>query len=88
MPSFSFIGYTLMELFRNLIIEDKFTNKQVRLFIHQMMCRKKQIIRHRKVFIRKSLRHNKVAKWLFHYLKKKNTEAATRKAEAVTGGVL
>ena len=35
------------------------------------------------------VRHNKVAKYLFNStFKKKNTEAATGDAEAVTGGVL
>ena len=37
MPIFSFIGYTLTELFRKLKIDDKFINKRVRLFIHQTM---------------------------------------------------
>ena len=44
MPIFSFTGYTLTELFRNLTIDDKFINKRVRLFIHQTTCREEKII--------------------------------------------
>ena len=58
----------------NLTIDEKFINKQVRLFIHQPMCLK----RHEKKKL--LVRHDKVAKWLFNYFKK-NIEAAT-------GGVL
>ena len=43
MQRFSFIGYTLTELFRNLTIDDKFINKRVRLFIHETMCREEKI---------------------------------------------
>ena len=39
MPIFSFIGYTLTELFRKLTINDKFINKRVLLYMHQKMCR-------------------------------------------------
>ena len=46
-------------------------NKRVRLFIHQTMCLKR-------VEKKKLLgRHNKVLKWLFNYIKKKNTEGPT-----------
>ena len=40
MPIFSFIGYTLTELFRKPEIDHKFINKRVRLFIHQTMSLK------------------------------------------------
>ena len=43
MPIFSFIGYTLAELFRKPTIDGKFINKRVRLFIHQTMCREEKI---------------------------------------------
>ena len=41
MPIFSFIGYTLTELFRKLTIDDRFINKRLRLFIYQTMYLKR-----------------------------------------------
>ena len=53
MPTFSFIGYTLAELFEKPDNQDsKFINKQVQLVIHQMMCLKR-------VEKKKLLCHNK-----------------------------
>ena len=80
MPIFSFIGYTVTELFRK---SDNWRQiyKRIRLFIRKTMRREEKI----------PGRHNKVAKYakqLFNYFKKKNTEAATGGAEAITGGVL
>ena len=76
MQSFSFIGHTLMELFRNLTIDDKFINKRVRLFIHQTMCREGK----KYYYVIARLQNSASLK--------KNTEAATESAEAVTGAVL
>ena len=44
MPIFSFIRYTLTELFTNLTINNKLINKWVRLFTHQSMCQEEKII--------------------------------------------
>ena len=44
MPSFSFIGYTLPELFRKPDNWRQIINKRVRLFIHQTMFREEKII--------------------------------------------
>ena len=76
MQSFSFIGHTLMELSRNLTIDDKFINKRVRLFIHQTMCREGK----KYYYVITRLQNSTFLK--------KNTEAATESAEAVTGAVL
>ena len=42
----------ILKVLKNLTIDDKFVNKPVRLFIHQMMCREEKLL----------VRHNKVAK--------------------------
>ena len=68
MPIFSSIGYTLMESFRKLIMDCKFINKRVRLFIHQKMCLER--FEKEKILVR----HNNLAKCLFNYFFKKNTE--------------
>ena len=41
MPIFSFIGYTLTELFRKRTIDDRFISKRLRLFIYQTMYLKR-----------------------------------------------
>ena len=70
MPIFSFIGYTLTELFRKPDNLRQIYKQTSLTFIHQTMylkrVEKKKILR----------RHNKVAKWRFNYFNK-NTEAAT-----------
>ena len=63
MSIFSFIGYTLTE---NLTIDDKFKNKRVRLFIHQMTCLK---------LVEKKKLLGRVIRLLITF--KKNAEAAT-----------
>ena len=61
----------------NLTIDDKLINKQVPLFIHQTMCREEKIVS-----------TSQQAWEMFNYFFKKDTKAATGKAEAATGGVL
>ena len=77
MQIFSFIGYTLTELLRKPDNWWQIIEKQVRLFIHQTMFWGEKIL----------IRH-KVVKELLKKTLKKNTEAATGGAEAVTRGVL
>ena len=77
MQIFSFIGYTLTELLRKPDNWWQIIEKQVRLFIHQTMFWGEKIL----------IRH-KVVKELLNKTLKKNTEAATGGAEAVTRGVL
>ena len=64
MPFFSFLGYTLMELFRKPTIDDKLINKRVRLFINQMIYLRR--VEKKKILTR----HNKVAKWLVNFFYK------------------
>ena len=79
MPIFSFIGYAPWRSYlENLTIGNKFINKRVQLCIHCYVSRRKNY-----QYVITRLQNISLI-----VLKKKNTEGATRGAEAVTRGAL